>query len=171
MVSENIRRSQKLPKAIRPEEFKQLISAIPTEKKILRTAFLLGYGSGLRVSEIIKLTPVNITDKIFIEQAKNLKDRIVPLPKGWRLWMKDLLPLKVSARTLERQFNSYKNKLEFNPSYTLHSLRHGFGTRLLESGVPLNQVQILMGHSNISTTNVYVRANPIDALKNYERLF
>lgn len=52
-----------------------------------------------------------------------------------------------------------------------HSLRHGFATRCLESGIPINQVQMLLGHSNVSTTSIYVKANPIDAIKNYEELF
>jgi len=54
---------------------------------------------------------------------------------------------------------------------TSNSLRHGFATRLVESGVPINQVQTLMGHSDISTTGIYTKANPMDALKSYEELF
>ena len=50
-------------------------------------------------------------------------------------------------------------------------LAGGFGTRLANLGVPIHQIRTLMGHSNISTTNVYLEANPKEALKNYENLF
>ncbi len=52
-----------------------------------------------------------------------------------------------------------------------HKLRHGFASRLVNKGVPITQVQLLLGHSNIATTNVYTHANPKDALKSYEDLF
>ena len=57
------------------------------------------------------------------------------------------------------------------PSLHFHSLRHGFGTRMANQGVPIHQIRTLMGHSNISTTNIYLEANPQEALKSYEKLF
>ena len=72
---------------------------------------------------------------------------------------------------LQRNFKTACVKAKLNSLYTFHSLRHGFATRLHESGTPLNQVQVLLGHSNISTTSVYVKANPLDAIKSYEDLF
>jgi len=103
--------------------------------------------------------------------GKGGRDRKVPLPKGWKNWMKDILPIKKSGRSLERNFKTAAKRAKLNPEYSFHSLRHGFATRLLESGVPLNHVQVLLGHANISTTSVYIRARPLDAIKSYEDLF
>jgi len=61
--------------------------------------------------------------------------------------------------------------LEQKPDIHFHSLRHGFATRAIEQGIPIHHVRTLMGHSNISTTNIYLIANPKDALHSYEELF
>lgn len=171
-----VRKSRKLPKAVRPEDFKTLIKIMP--KKDIRTkiAFLLAYGSGLRISEVIRLKPDNINGTIFIEESKYGVERIVPVPKGWRDEFKKYLPFRYSndksgIRTLQKKFLRYKEKAGLNPKYTFHSLRHGFATRCIENGVPLNQLQVLLGHANIATTSVYVKANPKDAIKSYEELF
>jgi site-specific recombinase XerD len=110
-------------------------------------------------------------NSIFVPESKYGVERIVPLPKGWKQEFVKELPIKRTARTLERKFIKYALNSKLPAHYTFHSLRHGFATRLIESGVPLNQVQNLLGHSNISTTSVYTKANPIDALKSYEDLF
>lgn len=176
-------RRKTIPKAVRIEEFKELIKHIPEKDKIARVSFLLAYGAGLRVSEIVggkredgQPIPILTKDKvrdnsILLEDAKYGKDRVVPLPKGWKSWMTDLLPIKRTARSLERKFKVYAKEAKLPEHYTFHSLRHGFAVRLLESGVPANQVQLLLGHSNLATTSRYVSANPVDALKSYEELF
>ncbi len=163
---------KKLPKCVRPEEFIELIKKVPKSKILVRIAFLLAYGSGLRVSEVLRCKKEHLRENsIFISESKYGVERIVPLPKGWKKDFTNNLPIKKSARSLERWFNKYSKLANLNPYYVFHSLRHGFATRALESGVPINQVQLLLGHSNLSTTNVYTKANPIDALKNYEDLF
>ena len=165
------RKKQTLPKAIRREEFKQLIRIVPAKDNVFRTAALLSYGAGLRLSEVLNLRREEVTDKIFVSQGKYSKDRVVPIPKGWKSYMIRLLPLKCSGRTLQRKFRKYADKAKLNPKYSFHSLRHGFATAALEAGIPINHLQFLLGHSNVSTTNVYIRANPIDALRSYEELF
>ncbi len=163
---------KKLPKSIRPEEFVSLIKKTSVKDKQARVAFLLAYGSGLRISEVMKLTKEKIVKKtIEIDKAKGSKDRVVPLAKGFKSWMLDVLPIKKSKRSLQRNFRTAAKKAKLNPDYTFHSLRHGFATRLVEKGVPLNQVQLMLGHSNIATTSIYTRARPLDALKSYEDLF
>ena len=164
--------TRKLPKSLRPEEFQKLIKATPKKDKEARIAFLLAYASGMRLSEVKATTAAHFTqNSIEIRGGKYGVDRIVPIPKGWRKWMEEALPIKKSMRSLQRNFKLAAKKAGLNPDYTFHSLRHGFGTRLIESGVPSNQVQLLMGHANLQTTSVYTKARPMDALKNYEELF
>ena len=166
------RRSRKIPKCVRPEEFKLLIQEVPKKDTLARIGFLLAYAAGMRISEVLRCDKSHLRDNsIFVPESKYGVERIVPLPKGWKKDFEKDLPLKTTARTLERKFKSYSLKAKLPSHYTFHSLRHGFATRLLESGVPINQVQVLLGHSNISTTSIYMKANPSDALKSYEDLF
>jgi site-specific recombinase XerD len=166
------KKSRKLPKCVRTEEFKELIKVVPSKDIDSRLSFLLAYGAGFRVSEVTRCKPEHFRESsIFIPESKYGVERIVPIPKGWKKEFIKHLPIKKSKRTLQRNFSKYAAKAKLNPNYSFHSLRHGFATRLMESGVPMNQVQILMGHSNLATTSVYTKANPMDALKSYEELF
>jgi integrase/recombinase XerC len=166
------RRSRKIPKSVRPEEFKILIQIIPKKDIKARISFLLAYASGMRVSEVLRCSPEHFRgNSIFIPESKYGVERIVPMPKGWKDYFINELPLKTTVRTLERKFKKYSLKANLPQHYTFHSLRHGFATRLLEAGTPINQVQVLLGHSNLATTSVYTKANPTDAIKSYEDLF
>lgn len=165
-------KSRKLPKCVRPEEFPRLIKVTPKKDVVARISFLLAYGSGMRVSEVKRCDREHFKgNSIFIPESKYGVERVVPIPKGWKKdFLKDL-PLDKGIRTIQRKFEKYSKLAKLDPKYSIHSLRHGFATRLLESGVPINQVQVLMGHANLATTSIYVRANPIDAIKSYEDLF
>lgn len=172
MSEKVVKKKKTLPKSIRPEEFKMLIQSVPERDRKAKVGFLLAYGSGLRLSEVLKLKQEDVKENsLQVWGGKGGVDRTVPKPKGWKDWMLKELPINKSDRSLERNFRSASKKANLSSRYTFHSLRHGFATRLLESGVPLNQVQLLLGHSNISTTSIYTKANPIDALKSYEELF
>ncbi len=174
-MTENItkkHKSRKLPKCVRPEEFKKLIEATPKKDVQARIAFLLAYGAGMRVSEVKRCSPDHFRENaIFVPESKYGVERVVPIPKGWKKDFFKYLPLKKSIRTLQRKFTKYSKKANLDPRYSFHSLRHGFATRLIESGVPMNQVQVLLGHANLATTSVYTKANPIDAIKSYQDLF
>lgn len=167
-------KSYKLPKSITEQEFVLLVKAARKNDKQARIAFLLAFGSGMRLSEVTSLRPEDVDEArkcIKILDSKYGRDRIVPIPKAWKGWMKDVLPIKKSNRSLQRNFKTCCKKAVLNPLYTFHSLRHGFATHSLEKGIPLNQIQLLLGHSNISTTSIYIRARPEDALSSYENLF
>lgn len=164
---------KKLPKAIRPEEWGQLIKFIPNKDKISKIAFLLAYGSGMRISEVMRCKREHFRgdNSIFVPESKYGVERIVPRPKGFRAEFLNLLPLRKSIRTIQRRFEKYRDKAKLNPQYTFHSLRHGWAIRSLENGMPINQVQLGLGHSNIATTNIYTKASPQDLLKSYEDKF
>ena len=167
--------TKKLPIAISEEDFVKLIKN--TRKDEHKTAFLLGFGAGLRVSEIVKLEQrdINMNEKkIFIRQGKGSKDRIVPLPKGFKEKQYKQIPLKMGVRSLEIAFKNAARKsglLETKPEAHFHSLRHGFGSQCAKQGMPIHHIRTLMGHSNISTTNVYLELNPTEALRAYEEKF
>lgn len=170
------RKANPLPKSVRPEEFQSLIKAISIKKKYInrKIAFLLAYGSGMRISEVLKCRAEHFRDKpasIFIPASKNDVERVVPIPKGWKSDFLLFLPIQKDSRSLQRWFKTFATKAGLNPKYSFHSLRHGFATRLLEGGAPINQVQLLLGHKNLSTTSIYTKANPVDAIKSYEDLF
>lgn len=170
-------KTRKLPKCVRAEEFIKLIKVIPKKDVVARIGFILGYGSGMRISEVVRAAPEHFNGNLFVPESKYGVERFVPIPKGWKVEFIKKLPLmgdrsnKTACKQLERRFNKYRDKAGLNPKYTFHSLRHGFATRLLESGAPINQVSLLMGHADIKTTSIYVKANPKDAIKNYEDLF
>lgn len=169
------KRNRKIPKCVRPEEFISLINIVPKEDVVFRIGALLSYGASMRISEVVRCSPKDFrTNSIFVPESKYGVERIVPIPKGWKQEFIKYLPLKEnkgSIRTLQRKFEDYKKKANLPIFYSFHSLRHGFATRCLENGVPINQVQVLMGHSNIATTSVYTKANPFDAIKSFEELF
>jgi len=175
--SEKKRKVKKLPVAISYEEFLTLLEY--TKKDHHKLAFLLGFEAGLRISEVLKLEKRHIDlkeKKILIEQGKGGKDRIVSLPKHFREKYLNLLPIKLKCgeRALEKAFKRSCEKaglLKIKPTLHFHSLRHGFASHAVKKGVPIHYVRTLMGHSNISTTNVYLEMNPTAALKSVEDLF
>jgi len=162
-------------------EFLKIISKIKSKKVLI--AHYLAYGSGLRLEEILNLQndDVDLDRKIItIRQGKGDKDRKTNSPKGFKRDWKALIPLKITKMAVQKAFLKASLKAEINRvlyvaktkagksinRYRLHfhCLRHSYATRALENGVPINQVQILLGHANVATTSFYVKANPMDAI-------
>lgn len=180
------RKPRKFPDFVSEEEYLKIMKTAKQEHHKL--AYLLAFESGMRISEIIggkredgSLIPKLTKDKIdlknrsiYIEQAKGKKDRTIPLPKHFREKYLDLLPIKIGERALEKAFKSICKKiglLETKPKLHFHSLRHGFAYKLNDKGADVTVIRDLMGHANVSTTNIYVSMNPKKALKSYEDLF
>ena len=167
------KKSRKLPKSVRPEEWILLVKSIPPKDKIAIVSFLLAYGAGMRLSEVKRCKKEHFQSDgmIFVPESKYGVERKVPIPKNWRKDFFAYLPIKKSTRTIQRKFRTYSKKAGLNPLYTFHSLRHGFATRLLETGTPINLVSLALGHSDISTTGIYVKGSPTDLLKHYNEGF
>jgi integrase/recombinase XerD len=175
------RKAKRIYEGMNEADFIKLLENTP--KAHHQLAFLLAYGAGLRISEVIKLKQEDVdlkANKIFIRQGKGSKDRIVNIPKQLKDKHVKLLPITISSRALERVFlrsslkaginrviDSYQATGKSVPiyKYHFHSLRMSFALRALEKGIPINQVQILMGHENLATTNRYTKANPTDAIQ------
>lgn len=140
-----------------------------------KTILELLYATGLRVSELIKLkkSDVNIEAGFLIASGKRSKERIVPLGTYSREAIKEylekekpkgtlLFPNK-RGRPLTRQaiwklIRKYGLQME-NSHISPHTMRHTFATHLLEGGADLRSVQLLLGHEDISTTQIYTHVD------------
>lgn len=160
---------RKLPSPITQEDFEKLFKA-ESDKKI-KLSMLLGFEAGMRISEIVgygdKIKPLSKSQigpaSIKVIGGKGQKDRVVPRPKRMNETALKLLPLKLNRRTLQRKVTILGEKV-LGKHITFHTLRHGFGSHLVNQGRPLHEVQMLMGHSRLDTTGIYLHASPDKAV-------
>ena len=139
-----------------------------------KTILLTTYSSGLRISETLNLRISDIDSSamlIRVNHGKGNKDRLTILShenlKMLRLYWKRYRPTDLlfpgllegkpmAARTIQHAFQVAKDKVGITKPATVHTLRHSFGTHLLEDNTDLRTIQVLMGHSDISTTSLYL---------------
>lgn len=171
---------KKLPIFLSKEEENNLINSIDNirDKAIIITLL----NTGLRLNELINIKISNIKDDlIFVESRKGSKQQYMPLNQKCKKVIEEWLKIrpdcdneyifisnrkkKISARTVQKNFNKYRDKSGINKNVTVHKLRHTFATRLVQKNVPLPNIQALMGHNDIKTTTIYMHYDNKD-LKN-----
>lgn len=172
----------KLPRVLSEDEVVRLLSQpdITTAEGFRdRTMLEVLYATGMRVSELINLTleRVDLNMKYIIAFGKGSKERIVPLGSVAAEFLQHYLEkvrpklthagrntnivfLAFGGHELTRQrfwqiIRAYGRKANINKALTPHILRHSFATHLLDNGADLRSVQELLGHSDISTTQIY----------------
>ena len=165
-----------LPKALTREEIRKLLSVIPRTRKRDRLIVLLLYGAGLRVSELCNLKKGDIDFErslIHVRGGKGAKDRVVPIPAFLLGEIEEYLKLREddSEYLIVEDRREKKDKISPNTVWyilrkygeragvrvTPHMLRHSFATHMLENGVDIRAIQELLGHSNLSTTQIYTK--------------
>lgn len=182
-------RSYKLPKILSREAASRLLSRLKTDNPIglrNRVALQLCYRAGLRISEVCNLALADVDLRegyVYVQQGKGKKDRVVPLDPETielcRKWLSvrpstaddyfitTMAGGKVSDRylrevcyRLSRITGIYITDNHRKKPVHPHILRHSFATERLEDGFTLPEVQALLGHSDISTTSVYLHVRP-----------
>jgi len=178
----HIREPVKVPLVMSPDETKRLL-AVASNLKV-RVLLSLGYGCGLRASEVLRLKVKHIDSAqkiIRVEQSKGRKDRNVMLSPEMldllRQWWKvrptrfdATTPLQerwlfpgaragqpMTTRQLNRVFHLAAEAAGIRKAVTLHALRHSFATHLLERGTDIRVIQALLGHDKLDTTARYTR--------------
>lgn len=172
----------KLPRVLSEDEVVRLLNQpdITTAEGFRdRTMLEVLYATGMRVSELINLTleRVDLNMKYIIAFGKGSKERIVPLGSVAAEFLQhyfekvrpklthagrntNIVFLAFGGHELTRQrfwqiIRAYGRKANINKALTPHILRHSFATHLLDNGADLRSVQELLGHSDISTTQIY----------------
>ncbi|HEC97074.1 MAG TPA: site-specific tyrosine recombinase XerD [Nitrospirae bacterium] len=193
--SENLQtpaRWERLPKAISVADVLRLIEAIEGGDLALRDLAMLElmYASGLRVSELVNLRVEDVNlDAGFVRViGKGSRERVVPVSErtigNVRKYMKQLrssllkgkespylfISLRGTALTRQRFWQTIKEYgrrvgIKVSP----HVIRHSFATHLLEGGADLRSIQKMLGHSDISTTQIYTKVTSDRLKKVYEK--
>ena len=166
---------QRLPKVISLKEIEEMLhnNLSPVEHVMME----LLYSCGLRVSELVnlKITDIDLASKYVRCFGKGSKERIIPMGEQAKAVIKEYLPKRElllkkynlntkrllildNGRFINRQdvytFIHNQGKL-IHKNISPHTLRHSFATHLLENGADLRVVQELLGHSDVSTTQLY----------------
>ncbi len=170
-----------LPKTLTEDDVERLLDNADTSTPLgLRDRAMLEtlYATGLRVSELVglKLTAVNVNDGVLRVTGKGNKDRLVPLGEESVQWLRRYLansrPLLLDGQLCDEVFVTSRGAGMTRQAFwylikrhalaagitrpmSPHTLRHAFATHLLNHGADLRVVQMLLGHSDISTTQIY----------------
>jgi integrase/recombinase XerD len=170
-----------LPKTLSEADVERLLAAPALEDPLgLRDRAMLEvlYASGLRVSELVTLKVPQVSRDMGVVRVfgKGSKERLVPLGEEALSWLERYLrearPLLLGARTSDALFvtaragsmtrqafwhllRRYARQAGIRKPVSPHTLRHAFATHLLNHGADLRVVQLLLGHSDISTTQIY----------------
>jgi len=170
-----------LPKTLSEEEVDSLLNAPNTDEPLGhrdRAMLELLYATGLRVSELINLkqSQINFNQGVLRIVGKGDRERLIPLGDESQRWLKDFIDGPRMEILLERQtdylfptrrgdrmtrqafwhiIKRYSDKAGVRKKLSPHSLRHAFATHLLNRGADLRVVQLLLGHSDLSTTQIY----------------
>ncbi len=177
------KQAQRFPKILSEDQVSALLNAPNIEEPLGlrdRTMLELMYASGLRVSEIVTLKTVSLgmnEGVVRVVNGKGGKERLVPFGAEAGQWLRRYLegarPALLEGKTCQEVFvgrrtghglsrqafwviiKRYANLAGITAPLSPHTLRHAFATHLLNHGADLRVVQLLLGHADISTTQIY----------------
>ena len=170
-----------LPKSLSEKEVESLLAAPDVNDPLGhrdRTMLEVLYATGLRVSELINLrqSQINLNQGVLRIRGKGDRERLIPLGEEAQKWLREfmagprveillerqtdyLFPTRRGDRMTRQAFwhiiKRYAKKAEIGGKLSPHTLRHAFATHLLNNGADLRVVQMLLGHSDLSTTQIY----------------
>ena len=191
------KRTKSLPKHLNEQEVKNLIHAYDkadenltkhAQIRNLRNKVILAllYSSGLRVSELVYLHTdnVDLTERTIRIRGKGEKDRIVLFDDRTKTLIEEYIKKKdddslflfvnrsgnhLTPRYIQMMIKDHAKAAGIKKKVTPHILRHSFATHLLKNGVDIRAIQQLLGHANLSTTQIYTSVD-MQTLKNvYDR--
>lgn len=176
---------RRLPRVLAVDEVVQLLEAGDLDHPLYwrdRAILEVLYGGGLRVSEVtsLKISDVDLEEGVCLVFGKGAKERIVPIgrpaQRAVERYLRDVRPLldrgrgegvvflsqkgrPLSRMTVWTLVQTHAQRAGLTKKVSPHTLRHSFATHLLEGGADLAAVQELLGHADISTTQIYTHVD------------
>ena len=174
----NPRQPQRLPRLLRIDEVIRLLDTIPVHTALgLRDRAMLEtlYGGGLRVSELVglNLDDIDVESDLVRVRGKGRRERLCPIGPMAIRWINHYLPIRqpgsageqavflnrygtrLTTRSVGRLLEDHLARAGLTNAASPHTLRHSFATHLLDRGADLRSVQELLGHRNLTTTQIY----------------
>ena len=173
-----------LPTVLNKDDIDKIRDVINTDKITgVRDRLIveLLYSSGIRASELIDMSEhmINMSEREIRVIGKGNKERITFFSQNAEKWLKHYINLKkrdyknydssvifvnsrgekLNSRSLRRLITDYAKKADINKEVTPHVFRHSFATTLLNKGIDIRYLQELLGHSSISTTQIYTHVS------------
>lgn len=184
---------KRLPKTLDEEDIDKLLDIKLIDKFSYRNKAMieLMYATGLRVSELVnlKVHDIDLDMALVATMGKGSKERIIPIGDYSLYYIKEYIT-KYRNSMLKREYNDYlflnnhgkqmtrqgffkilkniANENHINKNFSPHTLRHSFATHLLNHGADLRSIQELLGHSDISTTQIYTHVSNEILRENYD---
>jgi site-specific recombinase XerD len=175
----------KLPRALKPEDVSALLDRIPTSTPLElrdRALFEVAYSCGLRAEELVTLDvgSVSFEEEELRVEGKGAKTRFVPIGEtalaAVARYLERARPAlangdnqpalflsksgrRLSTSDVRRRLRTWERQAAIQGGISPHALRHSFATHLLEGGADLRAIQELLGHSSVSTTQIYTRVD------------
>ena len=172
------KKSRKLPKTLDVDQLNQLLNIKATDPLSIRDSAILElfYSSGLRLAELVSLNinDIDLNDNLIRVTGKGSKTRIVPIGKMAKKAIKNWLDIRIEIvrnddnavflnqrgtrlkpRSVQQRLKLWGEKQGLDSRLHPHKLRHSFASHMLESSSDLRAVQELLGHADISTTQIY----------------
>ena len=161
--------SKNLPVFLNYGEIRDLLNSVDNLRDKLIIQLL--YATGLRVSELCNLNVDDIEEeKIFVHLGKGSKDRVVFMDENTKKLLEEYIRnrkgeekalilnkngKRISQRSIQNIIKKYAKKAKINKKITPHTLRHTFATHMLQNDADIVVIKDLLGHSNLSTTQIY----------------
>lgn len=174
----NPKQPQRLPRLLRIDDVIRLLDAIPVHTALgVRDRAMLEtlYGGGLRVSELVglNLDDIDFESDLVRVRGKGRRERLSPIGPMAIRWIHHYLPIRqpksageqavflnrygtrLTTRSVGRLLEDHLARAGLTSAASPHTLRHSFATHLLDRGADLRSVQELLGHRNLTTTQIY----------------
>jgi integrase/recombinase XerC len=187
----NPKQPRRLPRLLKVEDVIRLLDAIPTAEMLGvrdRAMFETLYGGGLRVGEVVglDLDDLQLDEELIRVRGKGRRERLCPVGQMAATWIQRWRDLRqphrldepalflnrygerLTTRSVGRLLERYLVTIGLQSEASPHTLRHSFATHLLDRGADLRSVQELLGHRNLTTTQIYTHVTHERLLDTYQ---